>query len=342
MDNKKFKRATRKTVEISQDDVVTMMPLNSDQALPLVVRPAMGGLDLADWSSSNRELLESHLLTHGAILFRGFHIDNPAAFERFALTIVNELYKENAEHTPVTKDGTVQTPVFYPPDKQLLWHNENSFNLSWPMKIWFACVKPANEGGETPLVDSRKIYDAVDPDIRNDFVTKQVMYVRNYGDGLGLPWQQVFHTTSKEEVEAHCRENDLEWEWRDGDRLRTRAIRPAAGKHPKTGEWVWFNQAQHWHTACLDETTRDSLRAIFAEEEMPRNCYYGDGTPIPDEAMYHIMDLYRQYEVSTPWEKGDVVMLDNMLAAHGRNPFVGERKILVVMGEMISHTEIPA
>jgi hypothetical protein len=29
-------------------------------------------------------------------------------------------------------------------------------------------------------------------------------------------------------------------------------------------------------------------------------------------------------------------MLDNMLVAHSRNPFVGPRKIVVAMGEMFS------
>lgn len=341
MDTKKFKKSARKTVEIPQGDVVTMEPLSSAQPLPLLIQPAVEGLDLADWASNNRELLESKLLTHGAVFFRGFGIDNVTAFERFALTLCDQLYKENAEHTPVSKDGSVQTPVFYPPDKQLLWHNENSFNLSWPMKIWFACAKPADEGGETPLVDSRLVYERLDPAIRDAFMEKQVMYVRTYGSGLGLTWQTVFQTTSKAEVEARCREDQMEFEWRDGDRLRTSAVRPAAGKHPKTGELVWFNQAQHWHTACLDPDTGQSLRAIFAEEDMPRNCYFGDGSIIPDETMHHILDVYRELEVATPWQKGDVVMVDNMLAAHGRNPFGGERKILVAMGEMITYQEIP-
>jgi hypothetical protein len=33
-------------------------------------------------------------------------------------------------------------------------------------------------------------------------------------------------------------------------------------------------------------------------------------------------------------------MLDNLLTAHGRNPFSGERKILVAMGEMTSYGDV--
>jgi alpha-ketoglutarate-dependent taurine dioxygenase len=31
------------------------------------------------------------------------------------------------------------------------------------------------------------------------------------------------------------------------------------------------------------------------------------------------------------WEAGDLLMLDNLLAAHGRRPFSGERRIAVAM-----------
>jgi hypothetical protein len=79
---------------------------------------------------------------------------------------------------------------------------------------------------------------------------------------------------------------------------------------------------------------------VFAEEDLPRNCYFGDGSAIPDESMRRILDVYRELEVSVPWQKGDVILIDNILAAHGRNPFVGERKILVAMGDMVAFDEI--
>src|SRR6185312_5877712 len=161
------------------------------------------------------------------------------------------------------------TPVFFSPERKLLWHNENTFNHAWPRKIWFCCAKPADGGGETPIVDSRKVYERIDPVIRERFMRHGVTYVRNYGEGAGRTWQQVFQTTDRAAVEEHCRKNLIEFEWKDGDRLRTRATRPAVVRHPQTGERSWFNQAQHWHLSCLDEVTQESLRTIFAEEDLP-------------------------------------------------------------------------
>jgi alpha-ketoglutarate-dependent taurine dioxygenase len=56
--------------------------------------------------------------------------------------------------------------------------------------------------------------------------------------------------------------------------------------------------------------------------------------------MREILDVYEELEVVFPWQKGDIVMLDNMLVAHARNPFAGNRKLLVAMGEMINSKDL--
>lgn len=334
----------RKAVSLPQEELIETEDLGTGETLPLVVKPAVAHIDLGDWAEGNGEFIETKLLKHGAILFRGFNVSIAPAFERFGLTICRELFNENGEHPRKTVSGNVYTPVFYPADRKLLWHNENSFNHRWPMKILFGCRQPAQQGGETPIVDSRKVFELIDPKIRERFIEKKVMYLRNYGDGLGLNWETVFQTKNRSEVEAACRQAAIDFEWKAGDayglRLRTRSVRPAVVKHPQTGEMSWFNQAQHWHPACLDAETRKYLLSSFSEEDLPRNCYYGDGTPIEDSVMAEISEVYQQLEVSFPWQQGDVLVLDNVLTAHGRNPFVGERQLLVAMGELTSFEDI--
>jgi hypothetical protein len=73
---------------------------------------------------------------------------------------------------------------------------------------------------------------------------------------------------------------------------------------------------------------------LFREENLPRNVYYGDGSPIEYSVLEEIQAIYREATVSFPWQQGDVLMLDNMLVAHSRNSYVGSRKIVVAMGEM--------
>jgi amino acid adenylation domain-containing protein len=334
---KKFKRVKPVAVTLDKAGLVKGGYLGDGQPLPLVIRPSVNDLDLAEWAGNNGAYIESELSKHGAILFRDFAVETPSDFERFALCVCPDLLTENGEHPRETVSGNIYTPVFYPPDQKLLWHNENSFNHRWPTKILFCCMQPPIEGGETTLADSRRVFELIDPRVRDEFIKKKVMYVRNYSRELGLDWSAVFRTEDRTEVERRCKENLMDYEWHSGDRLRTRCVRPAVVKHPVTGELSWFNQAQHWHISCLDAQTRASLVSLYSSEEMPRHCYYGDGSAIKDTDMDGILDAYRRLEVRFPWQKGDVLVLDNLLAAHARNPYVGERKILVAMGGVLSY-----
>jgi alpha-ketoglutarate-dependent taurine dioxygenase len=111
-------------------------------------------------------------------------------------------------------------------------------------------------------------------------------------------------------------------------------------KHPQTGEMTFFNQIQLHHVACLEPAVREALLSTLKLEDLPRNVYYGDGSPIEDSVVTEISGLYRSNCASFAWRPGDVLMLNNMLMAHARNPYEGERKIVVAMGEMIEQNTV--
>ncbi|MFL6253469.1 MAG: TauD/TfdA family dioxygenase, partial [Pyrinomonadaceae bacterium] len=176
--------------------------------------------------------------------------------------------------------------------------------------------------------------------VRERFAEKGWMYVRNFGDGLGLDWRTVFQTTERAVVEEHCRRHGIEFEWKDGGRLRTRSVRPAVARHPRTSEMVWFNHATFFHVTTLEPPVRELLMREFDERDLPTNTFYGDGSPIEESVADELREAYRQETVVFPWQRGDLLVLDNMLTAHGRRPYAGERRILVGMAEPVSHDEI--
>lgn len=289
---------------------------------------------LTDWIAVHRDTFEQHMAAAGAVLFRRFPAATIGAFQELAPKLCGKIFAENPEHTPVTPDGAVQTPVAYAADRMLLWHNENSFNDEWPMRIAFCCVRPAEAGGETPIVDSCLMYREIDAEIRARFTANGIAYVRRFASGIGLDWQTVFRTGERAVVEEFCRSHQVIPEWNGGDLVQTRAIRPAVVAHPRTGEPSWFNQAQHWHPACLDGGVRDALESSVGAARLPRDCTFADGTPIPDADMHHILDVYRRNQVVFPWQPGDLLVLDNVIWAHARNPYRGRRTMLVAMGSI--------
>ena len=325
----------RQAASVSEETIVTMQPLVPGSMLPLVARPAVAGVDLVSWAKNHLNVIHADLSRYGAILFRGFELRGPEVFAEFIrATSDGDLLAYTNRSTPRTEiGGNIYTATEYPANQVIPLHNENSYQSSWPLKIYFFCVTSPKQGGATPLADSRKVFDRIRPEIREEFARRKVMYVRNYGDSLDLDWQQVFQTIDRTEVEAFCRREGLEFEWKDRTRLRTRQICQAVASHPETGEMIWFNQAHLFHVSSLAPDVSEYLLAEIKQAELPRNAYYGDGTPIEPSFLEEIRAAYREETVTFTWQEGDILLVDNMLVAHGREPFVGSRKVLVGMSE---------
>jgi alpha-ketoglutarate-dependent taurine dioxygenase len=307
-----------------------------EEAMPLVFVPALDDVDLAEWCASHRAEIEGHLDRYGALLFRGFGLQAAPEFERAASAIAPDLNAEYGDLPPEPTSERIYGSTPYPADKMILFHNESSHLPQWPLRQFFACVVPAEQGGETPLLDCRTVCQVLDPAVLEEFARKGLMYVRNFSEGVDVPWQDFFHTTSREAVERTCAEAGMAYEWTAGGGLRVRNRAPAVTTHPRTGERVFFNQVQLHHAHCLEPETREALQQLFSEEEFPRNVLFGDGTPIPDEVVDTIGETYEELCVEFAWDEGDMVLLDNMLVAHARRPFTGPRKVLVAMAQMIT------
>lgn len=303
--------------------------------LPVVIRPRADGMRIEDWLADHRAVLDGHLARTGAILFRGFSVDSLSRFDTTVQTLCPNLmtYTEGATPRKALKDK-LYTSTEFPPEYSIALHNELSYVTTWPMRVFFCCVIAAQWRGETPLADVRKVYQRVSPRTRERFERHGWMLVRNYGDGFSLPWQKVFHTDDRAEVEAYCTRNRIELEWKSGNRLRTRQVRPATRIHPVTGEAVWFNHVAFWHISSLEpRDLRDEFLRQMAPDEMPYNTFHGDGSTIEPEVAEELRQAYAEELRSFPWQVGDLLMVDNMLVAHGRGPFRGERRILAAMGD---------
>ncbi|AFY58520.1 putative taurine catabolism dioxygenase [Rivularia sp. PCC 7116] len=322
----------RKTISISQEQLTKLNLLNSESSLPLIITPNVEELSLVNWAKSQKEFIENKLLQHGGILFRNFKVNDISEFADFIKTIAGDLLQYSYRSTPRTQvSGNIYTSTEYPATQSIPLHNEMSYSRNYPQKIAFYCLQKAQQGGETPIADSRKVFQHVSNQTKDLFIQKKVMYVRNYGNNLDLTWQNVFQTTEKIEVENYCNRAGIDFEWKDEDSLQTRQICSAVVEHPQTGEAVWFNQAHLFHISNLDSNVRESLFKNYKESELPRNAYYGDGSPIEAAVLAEIREVYQQESIIFPWQEGDILLLDNILAAHGRKPFTGSRKVVVGM-----------
>ena len=301
--------------------------------LPTLVLP-INSIEWQDCIHEIRQLVDQQLHCTGGLLFRGFSVNGVEDFNEFARSFDLELLNYNYASTPRTEvTNGVYTSSEYPAHQVIPLHNEQAYTLNWPLKIWFHCVTASEQGGETPIADSRKVYQKISPVVRERFKQHGLLYVRNYGNGLDLPWQKAFGTDDKAQVEKFCHKNQIQFIWKDDGELQTKQICQAVAVHPKTNETIWFNQAHLFHVSNLDENIRETLISIVGIDNLPRNVYYGDGSPIENEALDHVREVLDECRVSFPWQQGDIMMLDNMLTAHCRCSFSGDRKVIVAMAE---------
>jgi alpha-ketoglutarate-dependent taurine dioxygenase len=323
----------------------------NEEQLPLLIqsaRPSVTKNEFFDLVSSQKASLKEKLLKYGGVLFRGFPLESAGDFASFIrLLETGEMLDYIGGDSPRNKikEG-VYTSTEAPPSFKIPLHNELSFVKYHPRHIYFFCETPSTIGGETIIADARKVYEGVDSTVKERFMDKGLRYVSCYYYKSKMmnwlnkvqrshkSWIQVFETESKEEVEKKCLEQEFEYEWTKNGWLRISQVRPPIKEHPQTGEKVWFNQA---HLYDFNPKLLGTWRYVgaklfyFREHTRLHEVFYSDHSHISRADLYHIMDVLDAHTIAFPWQKGDVLVLDNILAMHGRAPFEGKRRILAAM-----------
>ncbi|PWC90779.1 hypothetical protein TSH100_01735 [Azospirillum sp. TSH100] len=297
-----------------------------------LIAPPGDGTELIDWTGERVDAIRDLLSERGALLFRGFASTPVDGLERFLRLFSGQLLTYMNQSTPRTQvNGNVYTTTEYPANHTIPQHCEMAYHRDWPMLLAFQCVVPPETGGETPLADMDRVTARIGADRMAKFRDRGVMYVRNYGHGVDLPWQKVFQTDSPAEVEEYCRANGMEFEWKEDGLLRTAHACQGTARHPRTGREVWFNQANLFHVSSLPPNLQEAMIAMFGEDDLPRNAYHNDGSAIDPADLDAVRAAFDAETVAFPWLAGDVLLIDNMRYSHGRNPFTGSRRVVVAM-----------
>lgn len=296
----------------------------------------------------NKQIIAQALLKHGALLFRGFPVANAKDFSSTIESLdFGKFVNYIGGDSPRDKvENGVYTSTEAPPSFHIPLHQELSFIKHHPRHIYFYCETPPVFRGETIIADARHIYREFDDKFIKKFNEKGLTYISRYYYQSKImewvnrlqrshkSWTEVFETHEKLDVEQKCIANDFAWRWLHNDWLEIQQTRPAIRKHPLTHETVWFNQA---HLYDFNPRLLGIKRYIgsrlfyFRKSTRLHEIQFSDGTYIPRKDLYYILDTLNKNTVYFPWHKGDVLVLDNILAMHGRAPFQGKRRILTAL-----------
>jgi len=303
---------------------------------PIVISP---GPDrslqtLGRYLEDNRDMLREKLLRHGGILFRGFDLNCAEDFRHCSERLGARSFDYVGGNSPrVRVAPDVYTSTEYPATETISLHNEMSYLPRWPTRLFFFSLIPAASGGQTSLAHSVDVLRAVPDEIVRKLREKKVKYIRNFQPDipLGKSWQATYQTDSREEVEEIAASQGSTCDWMPNGALRVTTVCDAFTTHPETGEEVWFNQAEQWHPSAMNPMLRDMFEKMVGKGNLPHECEFGDGEPMTDADMAHVRRALGDNKLLFDWQRSDLMMIDNLLMMHGREPFKGDRKTLAYL-----------
>lgn len=321
----------------------------NEQQLPAVVTAAEGE-SLSELLDDSAPQLAAVQRRYGAILFRGFGLRSAEDFHAAAARCFRGTLRPYLGG--VSPRGQVTSGVYestrIPSYLRITLHHEMSYLPDPPRALAFFCQIEPSQGGETPLADSRAIYARIPAPIRARFETHGVRYHRHlYGQRwysptravnrmleLHVSWTTAFSTGDRSEVERVCAEQGATVRWNfEGSAVITNTL-PGVREHPETGEKVWFN---HVSTFVATPRTAGLARWLLFHagfpsiQQRPFYATLGNGDPFRIAELDSINDAMDSATVKFRWQRGDLLLVDNFLVAHGRMPFRGERRILVAI-----------
>ena len=292
---------------------------------------------LSSFCSETPAVIERQLAERGAVLLRGFAVDGPEAFAAAIAPIVTSTDYIGGISPRRKIAGQVYESTYYPPHLEIKLHNELAHLRSWPLRIAFACIEPAREGGHTPFADGRLILQRIGVRTRDELADRKLRYAYTYppppaDDGplarrRFKSWCEAFGTRDRETIERACTEAGLDYRWNADGSLTTLSVRDAFVHHPRSGELVWFNQI------LLRNAFRLRLRTDRPTGGESLACTFGDGEPLDRALLDEVDRVSASCTVDFPWERGDVLVLDNGMWSHGRPAVVGDRSVLCVLGD---------
>ncbi|RSL76521.1 hypothetical protein CEP51_009889 [Fusarium floridanum] len=317
---------------------------------------------LAESINALREFAESGKLQelldrHGAVLIRGFGHASAKTFSDLVCAAEEargyhpfEQIGLAGKRTQVAKN--IWTANEGSPLTRFYQHNEYSRYTRFPSNIHFYCAKKAPKGGASPIAHSANVYEKVKAEIPElvEEVNKRGLGMKMVFRAPGkeskvnsFNWAGKFsfgqelapgddEATTRDKVEKQVRRLTDDFQWNEDGSLELTQHIPGLRRAPSSGRPVWFNGLVGRHGITRDIGALDPPY-IGRDGMTYLPCVYGDNTPIPRKYLDKLIDVIDKEEIHVVLEEGDILFVDNFQVSHGREPWEGDRQILVSMWE---------
>jgi alpha-ketoglutarate-dependent taurine dioxygenase len=323
-----------KEIEMSSSFPTSVLDVDLQSGKPPMLRAEAAG-DAARWVAGHRDALRAAVAEHGSLMVRGLELRDAAGTEAVfrqlgSLMIETEAFAPRQGYA----DGMYSASK-WPPNQPMCMHHELSYAFEFPGLLLLACLVAPTDGGATPVADSPSVLRALPTELVERFERVGWLLIRNYNDDIGASLAEAFGTDDRRAIESYCRANAIKFEWQPDGALRTWQRRSAVIAHPLAGERCWFNQIAFLNEWTMEPELREYLVDVYGEDGLPFNTRFGNGDPIGPDVVQVINEVYEANTARERWQAGDLMLVDNLRTAHGREPFKGPREVVVAMADTV-------
>jgi hypothetical protein len=333
-------RSDCKEIEMSSSFPTSVLDVDLQRGKPPMLRAEATG-DALRWVAGHRDALRAAVAEHGSLLVRGLALrdaaETGAVFQQLgSLVIETEGFAPRRGYAE-----RVYSSSKWPPNQPMCMHHELSYASEFPGLMMFACLVAPTDGGATPVADSPTVLRALPAELVERFERVGWLLIRNYNEDIGASLGEAFGTDDRRAIERYCRANATTFEWQRDGALRTWQRRSAVIAHPLTAERCWFNQIAFLNEWTMDPELREYLVDVYGKDGLPFNTRFGDGDPIGPDVVQSINEVYEAHTARERWQAGDLMLVDNVRTAHGREPFKGPREVVAAMADAVRGADCP-
>ena len=297
---------------------------------PLAIKAPEGFLsEGCEWARGVAGELSKAAFEHGAVLVRGLPMTSPEDFDAIvsAFNFPNFSYADSLSNAyRINFTARVFSANEAPSDITIFLHHEMAQTPIYPSKLFFFCQTAADEGGATPICRSDVLWKRLGeqrPDFAEACRVRGLKYSNvmpaeaDESSGMGRSWQSTFSVDTRKNAEARLAKLSYSWEWHPNGDLRATTPVLSAVRDLGDGRASFFNQLIAAFNGWKD-TRNDPARAIT----------FGDGTLLDSGDVAAASAIADEVTFDIPWKAGDLALVDNYVAMHGRRNFKGTRRVL--------------
>ncbi|NMF62266.1 hypothetical protein DP115_05470 [Brasilonema octagenarum UFV-OR1] len=350
-----------------QDDEKTVA--STEKELPLVIEPVKekSFAVLKALLKESAQWFNKQLDTYGAILFRGFEVEGAEQFQK-ALELLN-IELESVYHFGSAHRVRITEKVFTsseaPPDVIIAPHNELNMVPVRPGVLAFFCQVQPDLYGETPIINTEKLFYDLSPSLQHkigNFPQQFVRYVPNH------LLEMVFEDLSPEEITKLLQEQGFDFNWEEDGSISFECSYIPLFSHPRTSrlcfglsivdclvsrEWyrnigqrysfkqrLYYNllPAKLYKNIQQRATTTATVVDGSQKRTSTLNAYFlnkdGQSTNMTEAEAKELGQAEWKNAVIFQWKQGDILVIDNLQVAHSRLNTKLKRKILTAFGNM--------